>query len=67
MPWSYVREVPMVKCGDLGDAQSFCDGNHGGVGGSEREVVVRVDQVDDATHVIGYELDQCQVPLGDRL
>lgn len=57
----------MVKRGDLGDAQSFCDGDHRGVGGPEREVVVRVDQVDDAIQVVGYELDQCQVPLGDRL
>ena len=35
--------------------------------GSEREVVVRVDQVDDAIHVLWYELDEGEVALGDRL
>ena len=35
--------------------------------GSERVVVVRVDQVDDAIHVLWYELAEGEVALGDRL
>ena len=44
-------DVPVVEGGDLGEAESLGEGDHGGVGGAEREVSIGLDEFGHAGEI----------------
>ena len=63
MGWPNHREMPVVERRDVRNAEAFCDGDHGSVRGSEREVAVLEDKISHPAVVMWGHVNNVEVPL----
>jgi len=66
VPGTYDTEMPPVQRGYLNETEPFGDRDNPGVGRTERQVRVLVDQVRHPRVVVGREVDRLEVTVGQR-
>ena len=65
MARAHDAEVSVVQCRDRGDVQTFGDGDNARVHGTEVEIVILLEQLDDPVPVVGREIYHRHLPCRD--